>query len=156
MALISQAEWARKHGFSRQYANQLIKEGTLKAVEGKVDEEQADMALAAIRDLSKTEKRSSQESTELSTLLLKTRIKNEMERGKLLEARAKVEIGELIAVDEVKQAAFNKARIVRDNLLNIPDRVANLLASVNDASKIHELLSQEIRNSLEGLSRDES
>jgi len=156
MALISQAEWARKHGFSRQYANQLIKEGTLKAVEGKVDEEQADMALAAIRDLSKTEKRSSQQSTELSTLLLKTRIKNEMERGKLLEARAKVEIGELIAVDEVKQAAFNKARIVRDNLLNIPDRVANLLASVDDASKIHELLSQEIRNSLEGLSRDES
>ena len=156
MALISQAEWARKHGFSRQYANQLVKEGTLKAVEGKIDEEQADMALAAIRDLSKTEKRNSQESTELSTLLLKTRIKNEMERGKLLEARAKVEIGELIAVDEVKQAAFNKARIVRDNLLNIPDRVANLLASVDDASKIHELLSQEIRNSLEGLSRDES
>lgn len=156
MALISQAEWARKHGFSRQYANQLVKEGALKAVEGKIDEEQADMALAAIRDLSKTEKRSSQESTELSTLLLKTRIKNEMERGKLLEARAKVEIGELIAVDEVKQAAFNKARIVRDNLLNIPDRVANLLASVDDASKIHELLSQEIRNSLEGLSRDES
>ena len=156
MTLISQAEWARKHGFSRQYANQLVKEGMLKAVEGKIDEEQADMALAAIRDLSKTEKRSSQESTELSTLLLKTRIKNEMERGKLLEARAKVEIGELIAVDEVKQAAFNKARIVRDNLLNIPDRVANLLASVDDASKIHELLSQEIRNSLEGLSRDES
>ena len=114
------------------------------------------MALAAIRDLSKTEKRSSQESTELSTLLLKTRIKNEMERGKLLEARAKVEIGELVSVDEVKQAAFNKARIVRDNLLNIPDRVANLLASVDDASKIHELLSQEIRNSLEGLTRDES
>ncbi len=156
MALISQAEWARKHGFSRQYANQLIKEGTLKTIEGKIDEEQADMALAAIRDFSKTEKRSSQESTELSTLLLKTRIKNEMERGKLLEARAKVEIGELVSVDEVKQAAFNKARIVRDNLLNIPDRVANLLASVNDASKIHELLSQEIRNSLEGLSRDES
>ena len=156
MALISQAEWARKHGFSRQYANQLIKEGTLKSVEGKIDEEQGDMALAAIRDLSKTEKRSSQESTELSTLLLKTRIKNEMERGKLLEARAKVEIGELIAVDEVKQAAFNKARIVRDNLLNIPDRVANLLASFDDASKIHELLSQEIRNSLEGLTCDES
>lgn len=133
----------------------MVKEGALKAVEGKVDEEQADMTLAAIGDLSKTEKRSSQESTELSTLL-KIRIKNEMERGKLLEARAKVEIGALIAIDEVKQAAFNKARIVRDNLLNIPDRVANLLASVDDASKIHEFLSQEIRNSLKGLSRDES
>ena len=155
MALISQAEWARKQGFSRQYANQLVKEGTLKAVEGKIDEAQADTALAAIRDLSKTEKRSCQASTELSTLLLKTRIKNEMERGKLLEARAKVEKGEFIAVDAVKQAAFNKARIVRDNLLNIPDRVAHLFASVDEASKIHERLSQEIRNSLEGLSRDE-
>ena len=79
-----------------------------------------------------------------------------MKRGKSLEARAKVEIGELVNVNEVKQAAFNKARIVQDNLLNVPDRVANLLASVDDASKIHELLSQEIRNSLKELSRDDS
>lgn len=32
-------------------------------------------------------------------MLLKTRIKNEMERGKLLEAKAKAEIGELVAVE---------------------------------------------------------
>jgi hypothetical protein len=42
-------------------------------------------------------------------------------------------------------AAFNKARIVRDSLMNIPDRVASLLAIIDDAHKIHEVLLQEIR-----------
>jgi len=84
----------------------------------------------------------------------KNRIKNEMERGKLLEARAKAEIGELVSVEDVKVAAFNKARIVRDSLMNIPDRVASLLASIDDAHKIHEVLLQEIRTALEELSRD--
>ncbi|MFP3023760.1 MAG: hypothetical protein ACEY3K_13075, partial [Wolbachia sp.] len=73
----------------------------------------------------------------LSTMLLKTRIKNEMERGKLLEAKAKAEIGELVAVEEVKHEAFNVARVVRNNLLNIPNRVSALLASLSDTEKIH-------------------
>lgn len=94
-------------------------------VDGLVDVEQADAALAAMRDPSQPERRkSTSDVTELSTLLLKTGIKNEMERSKLLEARAKAEIGELVSVEEVKVAAFNKARIVRDCLMNIPDRVS--------------------------------
>ncbi|WP_410529993.1 hypothetical protein [Wolbachia endosymbiont (group A) of Ischnus inquisitorius] len=90
----------------------------------------------------------------LSTMLLKTRIKNEMERGKLLEAKAKAEIGELISVEEVKTEAFNVARVVRNNLLNIPDRVSALLASMNDTEKIHRTLTEEITNALEELSKN--
>ena len=37
--------------------------------------------------------------------------------------------------------------------MNIPDRVASLLASIDEASKIHEVLSQEIRIALEEMSR---
>ena len=124
-------------------------------VDGLVDVEQADAALAAMRDPSQPERRkSTSDVTELSTLLLKTRIKNEMERGKLLEARAKAETGALVSVEDVKVSAFNKARIVRDSLMNIPDRVASLLASIDDPHKIHEVLLQEIRTALEELSRD--
>ncbi len=85
-------------------------------------------------------------------MLLKTRIKNEMERGKLLEAKARAEIGELVAVEEVKRDAFNVARVVRNNLLNIPNRVSALLASLSDTEKIHMALTEEITNSLEELS----
>jgi multidrug efflux pump subunit AcrA (membrane-fusion protein) len=132
-----------------------VQSGVIQLTGGLVDVEQADAAIAALRDPNQPQRRkNTSDVTELSTLLLKTRIKNEMERGKLLEARAKAEIGELVSVEDVKVAAFNKARIVRDSLMNIPDRVSSLLASIDDAHKIHEVLLQEIRTALEELSRD--
>ena len=155
MELIKQSQWAKRHGFSRQYAGQLVQSGVIQLTGGLVDAQQADAAIAALRDPNQPQRRkNTSDVTELSTLLLKTRIKNEMERGKLLEARAKAEIGELVSVEDVKVAAFNKARIIRDSLMNIPDRVASLLASIDDAHKIHEVLLQEIRIALEELSRD--
>lgn len=151
MKLIKQSQWAKKHGFSRQYVSQLVQNGIIQLVDGLVDEEQADAIIASISD---PERRKKTDIKELSTLLLKIRIKNEIERGKLLEARAKAEINELISVKDVKVAAFNKARIIRDSLMNIPDRLASLLASIDDPQKIHEVLLQEIRTALEELSRE--
>jgi hypothetical protein len=40
---------------------------------------------------------------------------------------------------------------VREALINIPDRVANLLAAESDASAIHMALTTEITQALEGL-----
>ena len=51
----------------------------------------------------------------------------------------------------MKSAAFSKARIARDSLLNIPDRIAAVLAAEADQEKIHALLSSEIRQALEDL-----
>ena len=54
---------------------------------------------------------------------------------------AKIEFEErsakLINRDEVTAAAFTKARTIRDNLLNIPDRLAAMLAAESDASMVH-------------------
>jgi hypothetical protein len=153
--LVSQYEWAKRSGFSKQYANRLVKAGKIRLINGKVDIDEANATLASTKNPSKPETRKGlQNVTDLSTLLLKTRIKNEMEKGKLLEGKAKAEIGELVSVEEVKTSAFNKARIVRDNLLNIPDRVASQLASISDEKKIHEILLTEIRTVLEALAEN--
>ncbi len=153
---ITQTEWARELGVSKQYVCYLVKKGIVELEDGLIDREQANEAVAAIRDPSQPLRRKNPEGEEvgnnkLSMMLLKTRIKNEMERGRLLEAKAKAEIGELISVEEVKTEAFNVARVVRNNLLNIPDRVSALLASINDTEKIHETLTEEIRTALEEL-----
>ena len=58
---------------------------------------------------------------------------------------------ELVAADAVKKEAFNVAKTVREALINIPDRVANLLAAESDASAIHMALTQEITQALERL-----
>jgi len=152
--LMSQAAWAKKHGFSRQYANELIRKGIVRLVNGQIDAIEADAAVEAIREPARATRRSDEDGGSLSTLLLKSRIKTEVERGKLLEIRARAESGKLIAADEVKIAAFRRARIVRDGMLNLPDRVAALLAAETDVAKVHAILTKEIRLILEEISRD--
>lgn len=59
--------------------------------------------------------------------------------------------GKLVPSEAVKNEAFKTARIVRDNLLNIPDRVAGELAAEANAFKVHQRLTLEIRRALEGM-----
>jgi phage terminase Nu1 subunit (DNA packaging protein) len=84
----------------------------------------------------------------LSTMLLKSRIKTEVERGKLTEINRKRREGELVERRDVEEAAFSNARRVRDALMNIPARVASLYAAETDPHKIHQNLEDEIRNVL--------
>jgi hypothetical protein len=60
--------------------------------------------------------------------------------------------GKLVSRDEMRVAAFNKYRTFRDGMLNIPDRLAAVLAAESDPRRTHELLSTEIRKTLEEFS----
>jgi pyruvate/2-oxoglutarate dehydrogenase complex dihydrolipoamide acyltransferase (E2) component len=77
-------------------------------------------------------------------------------RESYLARLAKIEFEErtakLVSRDEVQVAAFTNGRTIRDNLLNIPDRLAATLAAETDADRVHHLLSAEIRKALEELS----
>lgn len=76
-------------------------------------------------------------------------------RENYLARLAKIEFEEktakLISRDEVQVAAFTKARTTRDNLLNIPDRLAATVAAEGDADKVHQILTAEIRKALDEL-----
>lgn len=56
--------------------------------------------------------------------------------------------GKLVSVDEIQVVAFNRFRQFRDGMLNIPDRLAAVLAAESDAGRVHELLATEIRKAL--------
>ncbi len=58
----------------------------------------------------------------------------------------------LVSAEQVKKAAFDQARMLRDSLLNIPERIGAILAAESDQGKITSLLTTEIRQALEGLS----
>ena len=57
-------------------------------------------------------------------------------------------LGKLISQDEVQVAAFNKFRQFRDRMLNIPDRLASEVAAESDPSRVHALITAEIRKAL--------
>ena len=60
--------------------------------------------------------------------------------------------GELLRKDDVEMATFNMCRQVRDAMLNIPDRIAAAVAAEADAAVCYEMISNEVRQALEGLS----
>lgn len=90
-------------------------------------------------------------SSDLPTLLLKARTKTEVEKGRLLEMKAKVEAGRFVDADEVKVAAFNRARIVRDALLNLASRLSPLVAAESDERACFDLIDREVRQALDEL-----
>lgn len=62
--------------------------------------------------------------------------------------------GLLIYADDVRHTAFETARLLRDQLLNIPARVSPILAAERDVKKVNEILTKEIRQCLETIAAD--
>jgi hypothetical protein len=73
---------------------------------------------------------------------------HETYRARLAKLDYEERIGHLVAAAEVRDAAFNTYRRFRDAMLNIPNRIAPVLAAENDAAVVHEVLAAAIREAL--------
>lgn len=72
-------------------------------------------------------------------------------RGLITELEYRQKAGELIPAKDVKDAAFQTARMVRDQLLNIPARISPILGAISDHREINRILTKEITQCLESL-----
>jgi len=57
--------------------------------------------------------------------------------------------GNLVSRRGMEVAAYNRGRIIRDAMMNIPNRIAAQLAAETDPATVHEQLEAEIRTVLE-------
>lgn len=73
------------------------------------------------------------------------------ERATALELDNQRRRGQLLDAGTVKREQFEAARVVRDAILNIPDRIAASLASETDPRRVYELLRAELHRALTGL-----
>lgn len=172
MPLITQAEFARMRGFSRQYINKLVNQGRIKLVNGMVD---SDATFATVATVTGTQANVSgsvisdqrnfnfpqyadesiyKKAENLNELLARVRLKNEIERGKILEAKAKAEIYKLASTAKTRKTATAKAKIVKDKVLDVVDRMSVMLAAINDTSQIREILTKELRNAMDETDED--
>ncbi len=78
----------------------------------------------------------------------KARAVREHYQARLAKIEYEERTGKLVSKDEVQVAAFNKFRQFRDHMLNIPDRLAAILAAETEAAKCYEILATEIRKAL--------
>ena len=71
----------------------------------------------------------------------------------LIIQKIKIEkdLGNLVPIEGVKHNAFELSKKLKDSLLAIPDRVCDIVASETDARKVHNILTKEIKQTLEDI-----
>ncbi|MCS6285200.1 MAG: hypothetical protein H8K08_07205 [Nitrospira sp.] len=72
-------------------------------------------------------------------------------KAKLAELEYEERVGKLMEKEKIEEEWFRLGRLVRDAVLNVPARVAGILAAESDQQKVHELLESELRQALEAL-----
>jgi hypothetical protein len=85
---------------------------------------------------------------------LEHRARTEQYRSKQAELEYLKDLGLLVPAVDAREANFRRYRMLRDKLLNIPDRVATILAAERDPARVHQQLTVEIKRVLSELSND--
>jgi pyruvate/2-oxoglutarate dehydrogenase complex dihydrolipoamide acyltransferase (E2) component len=160
MALLSLRAYAKHRGVSLAAVQKAIHSGRITAnADGLIDSDRADAEWAAKTRPGQRRARPAppamREQAEAPGAGGLDYFRARAIRESYLARLAKIEFEEktakLVSRDEVQVAAFTRGRVVRDNLLNIADRLAATLAAESDVDKVHRLLSDEIRMALDAL-----
>lgn len=161
--------YAKHRGVTEGAVRKAIKQGRISKKDNcKIDPNLADKEWSKNTDpaqIKKSEvKEPTQDSSNISTpssplsvgpSYQQSRAIKEAYNAKLTRLQFEKESKKLISVDEVKISAFNAARMTRDRMLNIPDRVIPALVGKTDIFEMKEILKTEIVKALEELSKND-
>lgn len=159
---LTESGLARQLGVSRQAVHELVKRGVLsKDKDGLIDFELAKHALMnRVRPSGKTAASLQEPATPAATQTPEPSTEPEITSyhvAKTLREAAEAQIariklsemqGDVIRVDAIRSALAGMIASTRDSLLQIPARVAPVLAVETDAARVHDLIQSEIHQAL--------
>jgi hypothetical protein len=154
MAILSQRAYARHRGVVVSAVQKAIETRRISTQsDGRIDSDQADVEWEQNTTLhAPPVAKRGQDDDDVSIFgasqYTKARAVREHYQARLAKLEFEEKAAKLIAADQVKIAAFNVFRRYRDHLLNIPDRLAALLAAESESARCHEILAGEIRKAL--------
>lgn len=156
--LVKVAEYAQIRNVTRQAVYAALKSGKLAGArngDGLIDVEIADRLWSENTDPRKGGDVSKGKRRDVDTSQLVDR--PTLAQSKTLEAEYKAKLaqieyeeksGKLVDAEAVKKQAFKVARLTRDAMLAIPDRLSAELAGITDPFVIHEKMMAEIRGAI--------
>ena len=174
---LTQAEYARHRGVSRQAVLKAVRTGRIHLdPEGRIDRQQSDVAwmansdptrggprragqihgMTVVREAPGTGTRTSVGVQPLLPSLATSRAVREACRAKIAQLDYEERRGKLLDADRMRQAIIEVNRSTRDRMLAIPNRVAPILAAIDDAAEVRRVLAEEIRVACEELRRAET
>ena len=141
--LLTQKEYARRRGWSKQYVNQLVRQGRIPIRDGRIDPVAADAALARDRDpargrpfspaqvaqLEPAEPPAQDPAARVQGSYVKARILREHFRAMREKMEYEAAIGRLVDVAEVRDVAFEVGRRTRQEVASMAERIARALVA---------------------------
>lgn len=164
---VTRAQFARMRGVSRVRITHLAHAGRIVLnADGKLVDVEATLAkLEATRDAIKLGRakgdrpaaKSNGRKKTLKASAAPTYWTNKSHREGAMAELAELEVGrrrgELVDAAQVRKAAFDAARLVRDSMLALPAQLAPEFAVISDAFAIEQRLRQALRRTLEDLAK---
>ena len=164
--LISKAEYARRRGCDPAAVTRAVQKGWITEIEGKIDPVVADVQWAAnarsradsrpataigaqLAGISAPAAAPSTGPTEATYFA--SRARREEAEAKLAELKLQEQQGHLVRADHVRGETARLAAGLRESIMQLPARLSPVLAAEADAAKIHDLLSEELRQVLRQL-----
>jgi predicted transcriptional regulator len=170
---ISQSEFAKLMGVSKQAVSKAVSEGRIQLIldhsDGKMklnpdlaSKQWREKTLPRIENSKITNpfKESKELKEEFGSKaphlmddadLMEAKTEKERFQAKLLELEFKEKTGELISAEKAKREAFKLGRILRDAILNVPSQICNELAADTDSFVVHQKLSMALTRALEAM-----
>lgn len=147
--------------FTKQYLSKLVKEGKIPYIEvnGKKDYDLKEVALALqalqqkLPDGSKYNPKNEDGSEKT---INQTKIFLQEYQGKLAQQKFDIEAKKLVYRAEVEQKAFTVTRVLRDQLLSMPERITAEIMGANDLNEAKEIFFEELNSVLSYLSSEKT
>jgi len=144
--LMTQAEYARHRGKSRQYISRLAKAGVLVMRAGKVDVTSSDAVLDDRPEpVSERVTSSPTEVAPAGTTFAQAKTADMVFKAKLRKMEYDVRMGKLVEAELVKQRWSAVLRLIVDRILAWPNRLAPEVAALTDERQVREAILREAR-----------
>jgi hypothetical protein len=144
--LMTQAEYARHRGKSRQYISRLAKAGVLVMRAGKVDVASSDAVLDDRPEpVSERVTSSPAEVAPAGTTFAQAKTADMVFKAKLRKMEYDVRMGKLVEAELVKQRWSAVLRLIVDRILAWPNRLAPEVAALTDERQVREAILREAR-----------
>lgn len=167
--LVNKLDYARMRGISRQAVYKAINTGKIVAAvddNGMIDVEVADRLwaenthpFAGARSHQKKRGHKKPEEVIKAAMeigidpasvptLMESKTVEAAYKAKLAQIEYEEKTARLVDAEKIKKEAFRLARVLRDSMMAIPDRLAAELAGVTDPFVVHQKLTDEIRSAI--------
>ena len=152
---MTQSEYARHRGKSRQYIHRLAKAGVLVMRGGKVDVAASDAVLDDRPEpVSERVAAAPVEVTSGATTYAQAKTADMVFRAKLRKLEYDVRMGKLVEAELVKQRWSSIYRVIVDRILAWPNRLAPELAALTDERQVRDVITREARALINELRAD--